>query len=594
VRNKWFTRFAAWIIFVGVSSSAFPARAQTVACQVAIDSGVVAGVQVGQSCVYKGIPYAASPAGAGRWRPPAPVVPWSGVRSATTFGNICPQLQGTTAVGKEDCLNLNIFAPNGAAALPVIFFIHGGGNRAASNRAEGGTSLDGQYLAEHGPAVVVVINFRLGALGWLAHPSLDAESAAAGGTGTSGNYGLLDQIAALHWVQRNIAAFGGDPSRVMITGHSSGALDVGTLLVSPLAHGLFSAALIDGGGFANFDTPTLASYEATLETYVVESLGCANVADVPACLRALPSATIVKTAPGLISLRPPTYRPIIDGVVLTENPLQTAKEGAQNRVPLVIGGVDRESALPVFIPFNADPDDTAYKADVYAFWGQTLGDQVLALYPSSNYPTPRDAFIAATTDYRWLCPDRRLARAISNSQKEPVYRFVFTHAQSGPPVATAQGAWHGEELMFIFRSFMSGVFGPFTPTVDELTLSDQMIGYWTRFAATGDPNGGAAPLPWFVYGQNADNQGQNHIFFVTDAQGDAKREPFLQLETPIAEGAGFHFDVCENFWDVLVGDTNNGHGEGSFTGDNNENAGNETFITDADFDNDDQPLPPKD
>lgn len=153
-----------------------------VGCQVTIDSGIVQGTQgtlTGQSCVYMGVPYAASPAGAGRWRPPAPVVPWAGVKSFVKFGNMCPQIQTIqgvpTAVGKEDCLNLNIFAPNGAAALPVILFLHGGGNRAASNRAEGGTSLDGQYLAEHGPAVVVVINFRLGALGWLAHPSLDAE-----------------------------------------------------------------------------------------------------------------------------------------------------------------------------------------------------------------------------------------------------------------------------------------------------------------------------------------------------------------------------------------------------------------------------------
>ncbi len=568
------------------------ARAQAATCEVSIDSGRVAGVQAVNSCIYKGIPYAAAPVGDLRWRPPAPVVPWSGVRSAANFGNICPQLQGATAVGNEDCLNLNIFAPYGAAGLPVIFFLYGGGNRSQSNRAEGGTSLDGRYLAERGSVVVVVINFRLGAIGWLAHPSLDAESAADGGTGTSGNYGLLDQIAALHWVQRNIGAFGGDPNRVMITGHSAGAQDVGVLLVSPLAHGLFSAALIDGGGFANFSSPTLASYEDTLETYVVEPLGCAHAVDVPACLRAAPSATIVKTAPGLGGIFvEATYRPIIDGVALKDNPLQTAKEGAHNHVPLVIGGGSRESANPSgLIPLNADPDDSSYRADVNTLFGPALGDQVLSLYPSSNYPTPRDAFIAVTTDYRWLCPSRRLARAVSNSQKEPVYRFVFTHAQSSPPVATVQGAWHGEELMFIFRSFTSGVFGPFAPTADELALSDQMIGYWTRFAATGDPNGGTAPLPWFVYGQNADNQGQGHMFFASDAQGEAKREPFLQLETPLAEGAGFHFDVCETFWDEVAGDTSNGHAVGSdlARGAMPENAGNEKFLTDADLDNDDQ------
>jgi len=302
-------------------------------------------------------------------------------------------------------------------------------------------------------------------------------------------------------------------------------------LASPLARGLFASILLDGGPFTQFDSPTLMDYEASVYPRgagadVVARLGCANAADVPACLRAVPSATIVKTVPGVGGVfNEVTYRAVIDGAVLSDTLLRTAKAGAHNHVPLIIGGGARETANPsAYIPVSADPDDTAYKADVYKLFGQTVGDQVLALYPSSNYPTPRDAFIAVTTDYKFLCPARRLARAVSNSQKEPVYRFVFTHAQSSPPVATAQGAFHGEELLFIFHTFASGgLFGVFTPTADELTLSDQMIGYWTRFAATGNPNGEATPLPWFVSGQNADNQGQNHIFFVADAQGEAKR-----------------------------------------------------------------------
>jgi carboxylesterase type B len=312
----------------------------------------------------------------------------------------------------------------------------------------------------------------------------------------------------------------------------------------------------------------------------------------------VPSAAIVKTVPGVGGIfNEATYRAIIDGFVLHDNPLQTVKEGAHNHAPLVIGGGNRESANPnAFIPLNADPDDSTYKADVYSLFGQTLGDQVLALYPSSSYPTPRDAFVAVTTDYRWLCPARQLARAAANSQKEPVHRFVFTHAQSGPSVATAQGSWHGEELQFIFHSFTSGAFGTFVPTAGELALSDQMIGYWARFAASGDPNGGNAP-PWFEYGKNADPDGalfnlaQGYVFFNDTATGDDKKDTFFQFETPLGEGAGFHAEVCENFWDVLVGDTNNGHGEGSIAGDIDENSGNEAFITDADIDNDDQ-LPP--
>lgn len=588
------------------SSSTGPTASSKVnACQVTIDSGAIQGTSRGQSCAYLGVPYAASPAGAGRWRPPATVVPWSGVRNAISFGNMCPQLQTIqgvpTAVGNEDCLNLNIFAPtNAMSPLPVIFFMHGSGNRASSNRGQPGASFDGQYLAEHASVVVVVINYRLGALGWLAHPSLDAESANAGGTGTSGNYGILDQIAALQWVQRNIAAFGGDPSRVTVTGHSAGTQDSAVLLASPLARGLFASVLLDGGSFARFDSPTLAEYEAKpypqgAGADVATRLGCATAADIPACLRAVPSATIVKTVNGVGGVfNEPTYRPIVDGVVLLDNALQTVKEGAHNHVPVIIGGGDRETANPnAFIPLNADPDDAHYEADVYTLFGQPVGDQVLALYPSANYPTPRDAFVAVTTDYRFLCPARQLARAISNSQQQPVYRFVFTHAQSSPPVATAQGAFHGEELLFIFHTFTSGgLFGVFTPTAEELALSDQMIGYWSRFAAAGDPNGSNAP-PWFVYGQNADSSGasfnlaQGYIFFNDTATGDDKKDTFLQFDTPLAGGAGFHAEVCESFWDVLVGDTNNGHGEGSIAGDADDSAGYEQFLTNADLDNDD-------
>ncbi len=581
-------------------------NSNAVTCQAAIDSGIVQGVLRGQSCVYLGIPYAASPAGARRWQPSASVTPWPGVKSFVMFGNMCPQVQiiagVTKAVGDEDCLNLNVFAPSGATSpLPVIFFMHGGGNRSNSNRFEAGESLDGQYLAEHGPAVVVVINYRLGALGWLAHPALDAESA----TGTSGNYGILDQIAALKWVQRNIAAFGGDPSRVTITGHSAGAQDSGVLLASPLAHGLFANVLIDGAGPANFHNPTLADYEASVGADVVTKLGCANAADIPACLRSIPSATIVKTVAGAGTLKSEgsTYKPIVDGLVLNDTVLQTAKEGEHNHLPLIIGGGDQEASNPTFIPAppGGIPTEAAYEAAVVDLFGQPVADQVLALYPAANYPSPRAAFVAVGTDYRWLCPTRQLARAVNNSQKEPVYRFVFTHAQSNPPVATALGAWHGEELMFIFHSFTSGVSGPFTPTADELTLSDQMIGYWARFAATGDPNGGNAP-PWFAYGKNAAaqgalfNQAQGYAFFKDTATGDDKKGTFFQFDTPpfgLAEGAGFHAEVCENFWDVLVGDTNNGHGEGSIAGDIDEGAGNEAFITDADLDNDDQPPPPR-
>ena len=607
-----------WFLFLGAMLTFCPTlRAQDAAprvCQATTDSGTVQGSPRGESCVYLGVPYAASPAGVARWQPPARVTSWTGIKSFATVGNVCPQSMGSKVIGNEDCLNLNVFAAIGATSpLPVIFFMHGGGNRSNSNRFEAGESLDGQYLAEHGPAVVVVINYRLGALGWLAHPALDAES----DTGTSGNYGILDQIFALQWVQRNISAFGGDPSRVTITGHSAGAGDTAVLLASPLARGLFENALIDASG-SNFDQATLVDYEAKVGVPFVDQLlavgaalpqppmGCAQPVDIAACLRALPSATIVKAISGASGLfTEGTYQPVVDGVVLIDSPLQAAKEGEHNHMPALIGGTSSELSNPNLLSLAAVPTAADYQAAVYQFFGQAVGDQVLALYPAGSYVTPRDALVAAATDYRFLCPQRRLVRALSSSQKEPVYRFVFTHAQSGPPAATALGAWHGEEIMFIFHSFTSGVSGPFTPTTDELALSDQMIDYWSRFAATGDPNGGNAP-PWFVYGKNADAQGalfnqfHGYGFFQDSAAGDDKKDIFFQFDTPppllrigLAEGAGFHAEVCENFWDQLAGDTNNGHGDGSITGDINESAGNEAFITDADLDNDDQPPPPE-
>ena len=587
--RDWQVGMLAFIVALALLAATPISARGDVACQVTIDSGTVQGALRGQSCVYLGVPYAASPAGAQRWRAPAPVVPWTGVKSVTKFGNMCPQVPrgGVTAVGNEDCLNLNVFSPPHRNALPVLFMIHGGGNELNSNRAEGPSSFDGQYFAEHGPAVVVVINYRLGALGWLAHPSLDAESANAGETGTSGNYGMLDQIAALAWVQRNITAFAGDPSRVMITGHSSGAQDVGALFASPLGRGLFASVLVDGAGFLHFETP-LTDYEASVGVDVVTKLGCANATDIPACLRAAPSATIVQKTRGVSSVfESVTYRAIIDGIVLNDTVLAVAKQGAQNHVPFIIGGGDREAANPnAGFALNAIPTEADYQAAVYNAFGQPVGDQILALYPSANYPTPRDAIIALSTDQRWLCPARQLARAVSNSQNEPVYRFVFTHALSNPPVATAQGAYHGEELMFIFHSFsFGGLFGTTTPTADELTLSDQMIGYWSQFAATGDPNGGDA-LVWPVYGRNADNRGRGNSFFATGAQGDDKKDTFLRFDTPLAEGAGFHAEVCEKFWDKFVGDTNNGHGEASIAGDIDETGGNDRFLTDADLDND--------
>jgi para-nitrobenzyl esterase len=335
--------------------------------------------------------------------------------------------------------------------------------------------------------------------------------------------------------------------------------------------------------------PSIAEYEASVGEPAVALLGCAAAADEVACLRALPSATIVKTIPGVggIKNEGSTYKPVVDGYVLEETVLRTAKEGQHNHVPLIIGTTDNEASGPAFTPVNAIPTDAAYQNAIYDLFGQTVGDQVLARYPAAAYSSPRAAYAAATTDYRWVCPARQVAQAVSKSQEQPVYKFLYTHAQSNPPAVTALGAWHGEELMFIFHSFTSGVSGPFTPTAAELALSDQIIGYWSRFAASGNPNAGGA-VTWSPFGRNADDQGDTDEVLAGDAHGNAKKEAFLQLDVPISAGAGYHAEVCATFWDVLARDTNSRHGEGRDSAADepaDENAGNEPFLTYADLDN---------
>ncbi len=608
MRERIWLRFVSigFCLSIALALGYAPAtRAQDVtsdpSCQVTIDSGALEGVLVGQTCKYLGIPYAAPPAGDLRWRPPAPVAPWLGVLGAVNFGNMCPQIRGTTAIGKEDCLTLNVYAPAAPGVpLPVMVYLHGGGN--TTNEGE---RHEGEHIVEFAPVLVVNIEYRLGALGWLAHRALDAESS----TNSSGNYGILDQIAALQWVQRNIAVFGGDPGRIMIFGNSAGAADASVLVASPLAKGLFMNAILESALLPpDFSQPTLKEYETAVGVDIVAKLGCATATDIPACLRALPADLIVKTAPraGSAIKTGGNYSSVVDGYVLNDRVLNTIKERRHNHVPLIIGTTDKESSNPAFTAATDIPTDAAYQAAIYdLFCGNAaipceVGNGVLALYPSTPDSTPRTAYVVATTDYRWVCPARRLARAMSHSQKEPVYRYLYTHTLASGP-GKFYGAWHGAELMFVFRTFSSNVTGGlYTPTAVEVTLSDEMIGYWSRFAATGDPNGGNAPS-WFVYGKNADpdgalfNQSQGYVFFNDTATGDDKKDTFFQFDTPpfgLAEGAGFHAEVCENFWDVLVGDTNNGHGEGSIAADIDENAGNEAFITDADLDNDDQQAPP--
>jgi para-nitrobenzyl esterase len=452
--------------------------------------GDLAGVVDRGARAYKGVPYAAPPVAALRWAPPAPAACGSGARDASAFGPACVQLDGSgQPTGDEDCLTLNVWAPD-AAGPPrqVLVFVHGGGNiQGSSSVSSGGTVVyDGAALAVGVDAVVVTLNYRLGAFGFLAL----ATGALAG------NYGILDQIAALEWVQHNIAAFGGDPARVTLFGESAGAQDVGILVASPRAKGHFGAAILESG----FPVASPRAAAEAAGARVVSAAGCAGVADPVTCMRALPAATVVLAVPAKVDVAgksETTYQPMIDGSVLPDAPYALVQAGKHNHVRLAIGSNAEETSK--YAP--AVPTGLAYAADVQKYAQAYFPakpdatNAILAAYPVESYATPRQAFVALTTDHKFICSARLFARAAAGAQAEPVYRYLFAHAlENGGAVVQALGAWHGLELPFLFRTL--GV-GGYIPTAAEESLAAAVGAYWAGFAA-------GAPAGWPAYDVAAD------------------------------------------------------------------------------------------
>jgi para-nitrobenzyl esterase len=494
--------------------------------QVSTTSGLAQGVLLGDVVAFLGLPYAAPPVGELRWRPPAPAPSWAGVRRATAFASPCPQIgAGGAVVGAEDCLYLNVWVPSPAPAnarLPVLFFIHGGGNvqgAASEQLADGSYLYDGAELAAARQAVVVTISYRLGALGFLALPALAAESP----HGSSGNYGLLDQVAALEWVRANIASFGGDPARVLAFGESAGALDTCMLLASPLAAGLFSSALMESGACVAMRDADARAFGSQ----VVAACGCSGAGDVAACLRSLSATAVVAALPQPIDLagKQGGYQPSVDGWVLPEAPLAAIAAGRHNRVPVVVGANSDETSRAV-----APMTQTQYEQSVLALAGgsQLLADLILAEYPVAEYGSQRAAYVALTSDAKFVCSARIAARTLSSAQSQPVFRYFFTHPYSnGTAGLKLLGAYHGAELSYVFGDL--GLAG-YVPTAGETALSAAIQGYWSRLAGTGDPNGEGAVV-WPTY--------------------DAATDPFLQLDDPIAAGKGVRSRQCD-FWESLV------------------------------------------
>jgi len=494
------------------------------------DLGRVQGVRAGGADAFLALPYAKPPVAELRWQVTTPVAQWSDVRiGGNTLPPRCPQPDpeqpDTAIIGAEDCLYLNVWTPADRvpnAHLPVMFFVHGGGNRT------GGTSdpleillalddntplYDGAVLADRGDVVVVTIEYRLAALGYLVNDALAANSP----TGTSGNYGIADTLEALRWVQRNIEAFGGDPERVLLFGQSGGAKDVEMLVASPLAGGLFSRALLESGASDVFD-PDEA--EAAGDAFI-EEMGLRGAPNLVSRLRSLPLSRIVladSVLPG--GAGESSMGPWVDGYIVATQPSDIINAGAHNDVPVVVGSNAAE--------FAEDYHNLTL-AEFYDLSAQLVPPDSLpglyAVYPLADFANPTAAYVAMLTDQTYTCVSRTFARTMRQHQSSGVYRYHFrrmlsTNAREG------DGAYHGTELLYLFQH-MDGVH--FSANANDRKAEALMLEYWTHFAANGDPNypGGAV---WPLY--------------------DVDTDSYMRLNTTASAGTHLYDDRC-NFWESL-------------------------------------------
>jgi para-nitrobenzyl esterase len=444
--------------------------------------GAVRGLTTPAAEEFLGIPYAAPPVGRLRWRPPRPAAHWAGVRDATQFAPHCAQSASPfgQASTSENCLYLNVFTPPAAHAshrLPVMVWIHGGALVTGESN-----DYDPTKLVSNG-TIVVTINYRLGALGFLAHPALARRPG-----GPSGNYGLMDQQAALRWVQRNISQFGGDPRNVTIFGESAGGLSVLSQLASPRAHGLFARAIVESGAYNLTQTP-LATAEAAGEAFAT-SAGCAS--QTAACLRSLPVATILanQTATG--------YTPDIDGRVLTQSIGTALSSGQFNRVPVINGTNHDEWRL--FVAESELEGAPVTVANYQAMIASTLGvtpaiaAAIAAQYPLSAYPSPSVALGAVGTDAIFACPALTVDQSVSKYVPTFAYEFNDENAPELflPPVSFPYGAAHASELQYLFD--LPNATFPSPLSAQQEQLATAMRQYWTNFATTGSPSSAAAAL----------------------------------------------------------------------------------------------------
>ncbi len=461
-----------------------------------IAQGSLSGVEEAGLRVFRGVPFAAPPVGTLRLRDPEPALAWNGPLDASTFGPACPQqtvalLDVLSEVDQtdEDCLTLNIWAHDDDAPRPVMVWIHGG---AFFYGAGSQSFYDGTAVADEG-VVVVSINYRLGALGFLAHEDLGAGVGNLG----PGNFGLKDQIQALEWVQQNIAVFGGDPDNVTVFGESAGGISTCILATTPAAEGLMHKAILQSAVGCDHlaegtEAGSIGGADGALVygEQVVQALGCGDATDTLACLQTLPEQAFldqVTATSVLTDYTSPFPVPWVDGSFVTEQPAAAYVDGTVD-MPMIIGTNEDESTL--FLATQAPLTWFGIADDVGALIGSdALAGPVLESYPIWQFPLPQDAFLTFATDAMFSCPSRALAEAASSGA--PTYLYEFQDIQL---TTVALGSHHALELPYLFDTFERMAM---TPINGNRALGQAMRGAWTSFARTGAPqiSGG-----WPAYG----------------------------------------------------------------------------------------------